>query len=290
MGFSMIYDVGVSDFNGGRIGLKLDLDPSNKNEKYLLNFFEGGMYPEQEVATVMIRSLRPGDFAIDVGANVGVFTVLMAALVGPNGTVVAVEPDPYNLTVLRKNLRLNNLMNVRVVERPLWHSEEEITFYPCCDSTGSGAVWDVTSWPGNKKTRFENLEPVRFMSSTLDKEIRRVGRRCTLIKIDTEGADESVLHGLGAWRPDFIVAELNPFGQKQLGHSDSTFRVFMRGLGYDCFLIFDDGRMPALVPPNSEIGHGPNGFVFCNVLFSTLENLAVAWPLVTNIKDGVLVE
>jgi FkbM family methyltransferase len=286
----MIYDIGVLDFFGSRIGMKIELDPTNKNEKYLLDFFESGKYPESEVSTVMIRSLRPGNFVVDVGANIGVFTVLLAKLVGPGGIVVAVEPDLYNLTVLRNNLRLNNLTNVRVIDRPLWHSEEEVTFYPCCDSTGSGAVWDVTMWPGNKKTRFEKLEPVKFMSSTLDKEIRRVGRKCRFIKVDTEGADESILHGLGTWRPDFIVAELNPFGQKQFGHDDFTFRAFMRDLGYECFLIFDDGRLPALVPPDSEIGHGPNGFVFCNVLFSTLKNLSTAWPLVTNIKDGVLVE
>ncbi len=286
----MIHEIGVMDFRGGRIGMKFDLDSSNKNEAYVLDFFENGKFLEQEVSIVMIRSLREGDFALDVGANIGVFTVLMAKLVGPSGVVVAVEPDPYNLTVLRRNLSINDLTNVEIVERPLWHSEEEVTFYPCCDSTGSGAVWDVAMWPGNKKTRLENMEPVGFLGSTIDREIRRVGRECKFIKVDTEGADESILHGLGAWRPDFVVAELNPFGQKQFGHDDFTFRAFMKGLGYDCFLVFDDGRVPAMIPPTSDIGHGPNGFVFCNVLFSTLEKLSEAWPSVTNIRDGVLAE
>jgi FkbM family methyltransferase len=277
----------VEDFT---FAYRLHLDRDKPDEAFVFSYFDNGRSYEPEITYLMLRAIKPGDFVIDVGANIGVFTVLMANLVGSNGLVLAVEPDPYNLIVLRNNLRLNNLTNVRIIDRPLWHSEEEVSFYPCCDSTGSGAIWDVAMWPGNKKTRLKNLEPVKFMSSTLDKEIQKIGRKCKLIKVDTEGADESILHGLGSSRPDFIVAELNPFGQKQFGHDDSTFRNFMRSLGYDCFLIFDDGRMPALVPPGSEIGHGPNGFIFCNVLFSTLENLSTAWPLVTNIRDGVLAE
>lgn len=288
MGFAVIYSMGITPLNGEVIRIKLSLDPENNNEKYAVDFFESGTYLEPEVSNVMIRAIRRGDFVVDVGANAGVFTVLMAKLVGPEGLVLAIEPDEYNLSVLRTNIRLNELDNVRIVHQPLWHSEEELAFYSCCDSTGSGAVWDVKLWPPNKKTRAANVVPRKFMSSTLDKEISQVGRECSFIKVDTEGADESILRGLGARRPAFIVAEFNVFGAAQFGHDNATFRAFMRGLGYDCFLIFDDGRLPAMVPPASEITNGFNGFIICNVLFSTLEQVGRAWPKVTNIKDGTV--
>ncbi len=56
--------------------------------------------------------LAPGQRVVDVGANVGYFTVLMSRLVGPRGSVVAVEPDRDNLRLLRLNLWLNRCHNV----------------------------------------------------------------------------------------------------------------------------------------------------------------------------------
>jgi FkbM family methyltransferase len=280
----MIYDLAISSFTGARFSIRLELDADNSNESYALDFIKKGQYHEAEISLLMLRAIHPGDFVVDVGANVGVFTVLMAKLVGPNGLVLAVEPDAYNLKMLRNNIRINNLNNVRVIEKPLWSSVEPITFYPCVDSTGSGSVWDIKLWPGNEKTRDVGAAPVKMLSTTLDVEFNKVGRRCSFIKLDTEGVDECILRALGDCRPDYIVSELNVFGQSQFGNTNETLRGFMRGLGYDCFLLYDDGRLPSLVPGNSEITNGDNGFVVCNVLFSTLEKVGKAWPQSTNIR------
>ena len=60
-------------------------------------------------------ALKPGQTVVDVGANIGCFTVLAARLVGPEGRVVAFEPDPNNLTRLQRNIALNRLKNVTVL-------------------------------------------------------------------------------------------------------------------------------------------------------------------------------
>src|SRR5579864_4256644 len=62
---------------------------------------------EPEVVHVMRRAIRPGDFVIDGGANIGFMTLIMSRLVGEQGHVEAFEPATVNFKKLRKNLELN---------------------------------------------------------------------------------------------------------------------------------------------------------------------------------------
>ena len=76
--------------------------------------FMGGW--EKETLRVLRKELHPRDVVIEVGANVGAHTLLMASLVGPAGKVIAVEPTRFARTKLQNNLRLNpGLSNVTVV-------------------------------------------------------------------------------------------------------------------------------------------------------------------------------
>src|SRR5262245_39737354 len=70
-----------------------------------------GEYSEQEV-TVMQKVLRPGDTAIDVGANIGALTVPMAKIVGPSGRVIAYEPGRESAALLHRNLAANELEEI----------------------------------------------------------------------------------------------------------------------------------------------------------------------------------
>ena len=59
-----------------------------------------------------VQSIRPGDVVVDLGANVGYYTILRGKLVGEIGRVYAFEPDPVGFEILRRNVRLNGLHNV----------------------------------------------------------------------------------------------------------------------------------------------------------------------------------
>src|SRR5262245_10331328 len=74
-----------------------------------------GRYEPQETV-LATRILQPGMTAIDVGANWGYFTLVCAHLVGPRGTVIALEPHPRLASTLRENVRSNDLLHVRVLE------------------------------------------------------------------------------------------------------------------------------------------------------------------------------
>jgi FkbM family methyltransferase len=72
---------------------------------------------EPSLQQALVELLNPGDVFYDLGANVGFFTLLAARLVGPDGAVIAFEPDPRNAQALRSNIALNGLANVAVVEQ-----------------------------------------------------------------------------------------------------------------------------------------------------------------------------
>src|SRR5690554_642052 len=96
------------------------------NEPITINAFDGGRlhcYPGTSASNAVIyyrwpdwsemqllrKMLRPGDGFLDIGANVGVYSVLASTLVGPDGPVHAFEPDPMNADKLRANFELNDL-------------------------------------------------------------------------------------------------------------------------------------------------------------------------------------
>lgn len=70
---------------------------------------------EREKQAIVAALLRPDEVAFDVGANVGLYTLLASRRVGPGGRVVAFEPLPGNLDYLRRHLELNDVRNVEVV-------------------------------------------------------------------------------------------------------------------------------------------------------------------------------
>ena len=96
----------IIGLNNGKVAIEfaMDLDPAFPADKWILDAVQAGVSYEPDIGWLLMRALRPGDFAIDVGANVGFFTLMMAKLVGPEGKVLAVEPGPDNMKKLGSNL------------------------------------------------------------------------------------------------------------------------------------------------------------------------------------------
>src|SRR5437879_4053080 len=97
--------------------IKIDLDEQNSNEKTVADHLKVGQFYEPDIANVMLRCLTDGDVVVDVGANVGFFTILASELVGASGRVIAFEPGQENLQRLSKNLELNESHNVTIIEK-----------------------------------------------------------------------------------------------------------------------------------------------------------------------------
>jgi tRNA/tmRNA/rRNA uracil-C5-methylase (TrmA/RlmC/RlmD family) len=73
--------------------------------------------------------LAPGDIFIDVGANIGYYSLLASKLVGHSGSVVAIEPSPKIFSALQHNLALNHIENVRVVNMAVSDRREALRLF-----------------------------------------------------------------------------------------------------------------------------------------------------------------
>jgi FkbM family methyltransferase len=261
-----------------KLEMKLELDESRLNEKPILDFLRGGNLYEPHIANLLVRVLGEGDVAVDVGANIGFFTVLASILIGPTGRVVAFEPGTQNLERLRANLALNDCKNVTIIEKAVMNQVGEVEFFINSGNSGGNALWDIGQWPGYIE---ENGTPVRVAvpATTLDSEWEQLQLPAPkVIKIDTEGADQRVLEGasdlLARQKPRFVIAELHPFGLTKMGCSQESLRGFIESLGYSTFGLTYAGALPRLIPAATLIQHS---FII-DLLFSKPEWVGEYWP------------
>jgi FkbM family methyltransferase len=142
----------------------------------------GAFEPEQ---TEVIKGLLPsGGVFIDVGANVGYFSIIGANAVGSSGRVFAFEPMEEIYLLLRKNISLNNISNIETLNLACFSSCGEMTMKRDIDSGKSRL----------SSLRIDNETVVRL--TTLDTFVEQFSPyRIDFIKIDAEGSDLEVLKG-----------------------------------------------------------------------------------------------
>jgi FkbM family methyltransferase len=155
---------------------------------YNVTFF--GTY-EPELRVLLRQYLHQGMVAVDVGANVGWHTLLMARLVGASGRVLAVEANPSVRERLAEHLQANHLTSVTIVPSALGSEAGKLRFLaPPVDSMGAG---DGHVAGENDK---DERHIVETEVTTLDALTEREGlQRLDFVKIDVEGFEWPVLQG-----------------------------------------------------------------------------------------------
>jgi len=179
--------------------------------------------------TKFIQSnLSSGDVFVDVGAHVGYFTLLASRRVGPSGTVLAIEPNPFALDQLRQNVERNDLRNVLVVPTACGASRGAVKLYLHSESNSSMA----SMYPGEATAS----SAVEVPCTKLDELCQQRGvQRMKLVKVDVEGAELFVLRGMTRimreMRPG-IVLELHPQLLEDVGTPLDAVMALLREFDY----------------------------------------------------------
>jgi FkbM family methyltransferase len=196
----------------------------------------------EPILTSWVRQrLAPGDTFVDVGANVGYYSLLASQLVGDSGKVVAVEAAPQTFSVLRENVLRNRADNVRTVNMAAWDSETSLQIFSKAGNTPGTS----TLMPGWAKQW--NLEPhcevpAAPLSEILTSEELKSAR---LIKIDVEGAEWRAVVGLvpflAACRPDLeIVMEIAHEMLQAEGKSCEDLLALFQSMGFHPYRVEND--------------------------------------------------
>lgn len=196
------------------------------------------------------RVLASGGVAVDVGANIGLYTLLFAKLVAPGGRVFAFEPSPENARRLRVNLLLNEVAHVTVEETAVFSRGGTVTLNLFEDRLGP---WHSLGRPElpDPFAAGRTVAPTRSVdvpAVTLDEyaERNRI-ERIDLLKIDVEGAEPDVLAGatglLQARRVGSILFEVSLPQLESLGHEPTEPFSRLAAAGYTSRRVAADGSL-----------------------------------------------
>jgi FkbM family methyltransferase len=209
-------------------------------------------YFETSEAEFVRRTVRPGQTVVDMGANIGFFTVLLGSLVGPTGRVVAFEPHPRNAELLARSIAENGFGDRVVIERAAVGDRTGTAELVVLDNpfNGGGFYLDAA---GRGAPAGHRLEEVRVVALDEYPLPGPVG----FVKIDVEGAEPLALRGaarlLERDRP-VILSEIHP-GQLATvaGCRAEELVAEVEGYGYECRLLCDGAPGERAIPGDDAI-------------------------------------
>jgi len=225
-------------------------DPAISKPILVLGEYEPGF------ARVLLTLARRSSVFVDIGANIGFFT-LLAAKAMPEGSVWSIEPDPGNVRILRANIALNGFQDrVRVSHAAASDLDGEVFFSTLGYSANTGARFTAKdpdtllarSLPGSDA-------PTKVPALKIDTLLR--DQKPDLVKIDVEGHEPSVLAGMQRILEESRPVILSEFAPGTIEHiSRSSPSDYLKGIAahrYTFFVIEDDGGLRDLGNSTSDV-------------------------------------
>lgn len=185
---------------------------------------------EPGTGDVLRRLIQPGMVVADVGANIGLLTLVMAWATGPGGRVIAFEPEAIPRSNLEKMKYLNGLSWVEVRDQAVAETPGRLTFH-VSDIIGHSSLYAL---PDAEEARTIEVEVVRLDDVA-------PAKRLDVVKIDVEGAELDVLAGMTgviAKNPDLaILAEFGPEHLARVGQTPAQWFKAFGDAGFKAYMI-----------------------------------------------------
>jgi FkbM family methyltransferase len=195
------------------------------DEKDTLELATREVYEPAET-TLFKREIRPGQVVLDIGANIGYYTLIAAKLVGPKGRVIAFEPDPANFALLKKNVEANGHKNVTLVQKALSDKNGKARLYLNPTNKGDHRLYDSG----------DGRSFVTVTRARLDDVLLKLDRQVHFIKMDVQGAEASVLRGMKGLlrrsRSLKLVTEFSPGGLRLQGDDPLGYLKTLQKAGF----------------------------------------------------------
>lgn len=203
-------------------GVKMVIDPA-LDKGVELSLFETGTY-EKGTIQLLEKFLKPGSSFLDIGANIGLMSVIASKLAGKNGTVYAVEANPATVSILQTNIGLNECKNIELLPVAL------------SDTQGSAQLfenWEVNRGGASLISQSDGQKGVEVKMERLD-DLFDEGTKIDLVKIDVEGFEPQVMRGGMNWfkkqLPVFII-EVSEKREKETGPSPAEIWKLVQTIG-----------------------------------------------------------
>lgn len=197
----------------------------------------GGKFEPSETQFIS-QHLRPGMSMIDVGANLGYHTTHAARLVSPSGRVLAIEPDPYNFALLKRNIAWNALASVTPLNVALGAADGVANLYCSPENLG-----DHRLFCGPADGRRSVPVPVVRLDDLCNEHAMA---SVDLVKMDVQGYEPYVLQGMQRTLRNnprlIVITEFWPVGMEAAGSSAEAFFEAFAPHGFTAYRL-DEGSV-----------------------------------------------
>lgn len=259
--------------------MKLHLDRKKYLQATLYECVKKGLCYEPDYSSLLMKVLRPADTVIDIGANIGYFSLLASSLVTNSGRVIALEPEQDNFRYLLRNIRLNESSNIKALNIAAGDSKKEIDLFIDPLNDGGHSLCGIT--PESRELLGDRdvvLSTVQM--DTLDSLLSAENiSNIKIIKIDTEGWEFHTIQGalsvIKRFSPAIILAEINRSGLRRAGASERYLRLLMAELGYSLYIAscLPSGKLILELIPNSFYAEPELEHYNFNAVFARPESL-----------------
>lgn len=219
--------VATTKFGGIIAGNTMDLI-----QRYIYYF---GIW-EPTVTDWIRRCLKPGDIFVDVGANIGYYTILASFIVGDQGRVVAVEASPCIFDNLKRNIERNRIRNTRALNLAVSDHAGKVQIF----GGGEGNIGETSILPQDGSKFETEVDSATLDSIPFEEEKKRI----RLVKIDVEGAECFVADGMHQLLDECprmdVVIEIDPARLETQGRTaEDIFNIFEQA-GYRAYSLEND--------------------------------------------------
>jgi len=184
--------------------------------------------------------VKPGDTVLDIGGNIGLYTLHFARLVGPEGKVHSFEPDPENFSLLQQNVEANGYANVTLENKAVSENNGKLRLFRSPMNLGDHRIFDSG----------DDRESIEIESIALDEYFAERVPTIRFIKMDIQGSECLALAGMkkliGHQEKLHLMVEFWPYGLVRAGRSGEELLSLLLGHGFDLATV--DERRKEVTP------------------------------------------
>jgi len=201
----------------------------------------------EETTTALFKKMvKPQDTVLDLGANIGYFTLLAARLVGKSGKVFSFEPEPTNFNYLKKNIEINGYGNVTAENKAVSNTNGKTKLFICSYDSGHHTINQYDGIEAYSRGKPSEKNFIEIDTVILDEFLKDKTEKVNIVKIDIEGAETLAISGMRSILKNNakikVFLEFFPILIEKMGHSsaklieslleDFKFNIYVIGHDY----------------------------------------------------------
>lgn len=236
----------VIDVQGNK--MYIDVNDPHPNMRKTFQAYGMNLVHEEETTALFKKLVKPGDVVLDLGANIGYFTMLAARLVGPTGKVFSFEPEPANFRYLSKNIEINGFGNALASQVAVADKPGKTRLFVCSYDSGHHTINQAEGIEAYRRGRKSVVTSIDIDTVSIDEFLRGKTDRVDIIKMDVEGAEALALAGmketLARNRDVKVFLEYFPLLMRKMHTSPEAYaESLLTDFGFSMYAIGQDYSM-----------------------------------------------